>query len=126
MSRKTWKKPAIRSVGAAARKNRHADKDENRATAYHEAGHAVLQVLLPEADPLHKVTIIPRQHGRRHLLVPEKDRYGYGLKWLKATMRLACGGHRQEKASGDISSGGFHGHRPGHTHGPLTWCWIGA
>ncbi len=43
-----------------ARKSRKTDKEDSRATAYHEAGHAVLQYLLPDGDPLHKVTIIPR------------------------------------------------------------------
>ncbi len=90
-----------------ARKSRRSDKEENKATAYHEAGHAVLQILLPDADPLHKVSIIPRGNmGGATFSLPEKDRYGYGLKWLKATMRMACGGRiAEEKASGDISSG---------------------
>ena len=40
-------------------------EEEKRTTAYHEAGHALVAVLVPEADPLHKVTIIPRGHGPR-------------------------------------------------------------
>ena len=90
-----------------SRRSMRVDKDENRATAYHEAGHAVLQAIIPNADPLHKVTIIPRgQSLGATFSLPEKDRTGYGLKWLKATMRVACGGRiAEEKATGDIGSG---------------------
>ncbi len=90
-----------------ARKSRRIDKDENRATAFHEAGHAVLQALLKDADPLHKVTIIPRgQALGATFSLPEKDRLGYGLKYLRATMRVLCGGRiAEEKATGDVTSG---------------------
>ena len=90
-----------------SRKSRVREKDENRLVAYHEAGHAVLQVLLPDADPLHKVTIIPRgDMGGATFSLPAKDRMGYGLKWLNATLRMACGGRIAEtKAMGDVSSG---------------------
>jgi cell division protease FtsH len=90
-----------------AKKSRVREKDENKLVAYHEAGHAVLQVLLTDADPLHKVTIIPRgDYGGATFSLPEKDRHGYGLKWLRATMRMSCGGRiAEEKAMGDVSSG---------------------
>jgi cell division protease FtsH len=89
------------------KKSRIREKDENKLVAYHEAGHAVLQALLPDADPLHKVTIIPRgQAGGATFSLPEKDRMGYSLKYLLATMRMACGGRiAEQKAMGDISSG---------------------
>jgi cell division protease FtsH len=88
-------------------KSRVREKDENKLVAYHEAGHAVLQALLKDADPLHKVTIIPRgSSGGATFSLPEKDRMGYGLKWLHATMRVICGGRIAEaKAMDDVSSG---------------------
>jgi cell division protease FtsH len=90
-----------------ARKSRTRDEVENRATAYHEAGHAVLQAFLADADPLHKVTIIPRgQALGATFSLPEKDRWGYGAKWLNATMRVLCGGRiAEQRATGDIGSG---------------------
>ena len=90
-----------------AKKSRVREADENKLTAYHEAGHAVLQALQKDGDPLHKVTIIPRgSAGGATFSMPEKDRYGYGLKWLSATIRMACGGRIAEtKAMGDASSG---------------------
>ena len=90
-----------------ARKSARREKDDNRLTAYHEAGHAVLQSILPDADPLHKVTIIPRGNaGGATFSLPERDRMGYGLRWLKATMRVLCGGRiAEEKAIGDVSTG---------------------
>ena len=88
-------------------KSRVREKDENNLVAYHEAGHAVLQAMLTDADPLHKVTIIPRGNsGGATFSLPEKDRMGYGLKWLHATMRVICGGRIAEaKAMDDVSSG---------------------
>jgi len=90
-----------------AKRSRVREKDENKLVAYHEAGHAVLQAILTDADPLHKVTIIPRGGaGGATFSLPEKDRMGYGLKWLKATMRVLCGGRIAEaRAMGDMSSG---------------------
>src|SRR5204862_7457218 len=77
------------------------------ATAYHEAGHAVVQCLLEDADPVHKVTIIPRGNmGGATFSLPEKDRYGFGRKYLLATMRVLCGGRiAEERKTADISSG---------------------
>ena len=90
-----------------ANKSRVREKDENKLVAYHEAGHAVLQALLKDADPLHKVTIIPRGNaGGATFSLPEKDRMGYNLKWIHATMRMICGGRIAEaKAMDDVSSG---------------------
>ncbi len=90
-----------------SRKSHVREAEENHATAYHEAGHAVIQALLKEADPVHKVTIIPRgQSLGATFSLPEKDRVGYGLRWLSATMRVACGGRiAEQRATGDISSG---------------------
>ncbi len=90
-----------------AKKSRVRELEDNRLTAYHEAGHAVLQVLLKDADPLHKVTIVSRgAMGGATFSLPEKDRWGFGLKWLKATMRMACGGRiAEERAMSDVTSG---------------------
>jgi len=90
-----------------SKKSRVREKDENKLVAYHEAGHAVLQALTPDADPLHKVTIIPRgAAGGATFSLPEKDRMGYGLRWLRATMRILCGGRiAEQRAMDDASSG---------------------
>ncbi len=90
-----------------AKKSRRIEQQERIATAYHESGHAILQVLLPDADPLHKVTIIPRgQMMGVTFSLPEKDRYGYSRKYLLATMRVLCGGRIAEaRQNGDVSSG---------------------
>ncbi len=69
-----------------ANKSRVMDEKEKLATAYHEAGHAVVQHLLrPDSDPIHKVTVIPR--GRAlgaTMTLPEKDRYNYSKRWCTA------------------------------------------
>ncbi len=90
-----------------AKKSRVREAEENKLAAYHEAGHAVLHVLLPDGDPLHKVTIISRGGmGGTTYSLPEKDRMGYGVKWLKATIRVACGGRiAEQRAMGDATSG---------------------
>ena len=90
-----------------ARKSRRIEEQERVATAYHEAGHAVVQWLLEDADPVHKVTIIPRgQAMGATFSLPEKDRYGYGKRYLTATMRVLCGGRiAEQRKTGDVSSG---------------------
>jgi cell division protease FtsH len=90
-----------------ASKSRKIEELERVATAYHEAGHAVVQLVLPNADPVHKVTIIPRgQSGGATFSLPEKDRYFYNRKFLEASMRVLCGGRIAERRkTNDISSG---------------------
>jgi cell division protease FtsH len=90
-----------------ASKSRKVEELERVATAYHEAGHAVVQLVLPHADPVHKVTIIPRgQSGGATFSLPEKDRYFYNRKFLEASMRVLCGGRIAERRkTNDISSG---------------------
>ena len=90
-----------------ARKSRVIDEREKEMTAYHEAGHALVQLLTPEADPLHKVSIIPRgQAGGATFSLPEKDRYMYTRKYCEALIRVAIAGRLAEEMScGDIDSG---------------------
>ncbi|MEM0915039.1 MAG: ATP-dependent zinc metalloprotease FtsH [Planctomycetota bacterium] len=90
-----------------SRKSHKVEEEERVATAYHEAGHAVAQVLLENADPLHKVTIIPRGRAMGATFsLPEKDRHGYGLKHLLDTMRVLCGGRiAEQRKTDDVSSG---------------------
>ncbi len=90
-----------------ASKSRKVEEDDRLATAYHEAGHAVIQDLLPDADPLHKVTIIPRGRAMGSTMsLPEKDRMGYGQRYIHDTMRVLCGGRiAEKKRTEDISSG---------------------
>ena len=89
------------------RRSRVVEEEDRLATAYHEAGHAVLQIVLPNTDPLHKVTIIPRGNfGGASMSLPDKDRMGFGLKWLQSAMRVACGGRIAEEIKmGDVTSG---------------------
>ncbi len=91
-----------------AKKSRVMDEKEKTATAYHEAGHAVVQYLLrPDADPIHKVTIIPR--GRAlgaTMTLPEKDRYTYSKRWCMAYLKMTFGGRiAEEMFTGDINNG---------------------
>jgi cell division protease FtsH len=73
-------------------------EEEKRLTAYHEAGHALVAVLVPEADPLHKVTIIPRGMalGLTQQL-PLEDRYTYPRSYLEANLKVLMGGRLAEE-----------------------------
>ncbi|HOD81568.1 MAG: ATP-dependent zinc metalloprotease FtsH [Planctomycetes bacterium ADurb.Bin126] len=90
-----------------ARKSRVIDEKEKKITAYHEAGHALVQVLTPEADPLHKVSIIPRgSMGGATFSLPEKDRYLYTRSYCLALLRVCLAGRVAEQIfCGDVSSG---------------------
>ena len=89
------------------RKSAGYSQKDREYTAWHEAGHALLQVLLPDADPLHKVTIIPR--GRAlgaTMALPEKDVLNHTRKYFLAEIRICCGGRiAEELVLGDISTG---------------------
>jgi len=90
-----------------ARKSRVIDEKEKIATAYHEAGHAVVQFLVKDADPIHKVTIIPRGNfGGATMSLPEKDRNNLSRKWCIATMKTCFGGRiAEEMFCGDVNTG---------------------
>ena len=90
-----------------ANRSKQFEQAERELVAFHEAGHAMLQVVVPHADPLHKVTIIPRgQALGASMWLPDKDRAGQSRRYLEARMRVACGGRiAEQKHTGDISSG---------------------
>ena len=90
-----------------ARRSRVIDEEERVLTAWHEAGHAVVQYCSPGADPLHKVTIIPRgSYGGATFSLPEKDRTFHSRKYLLAELRILFGGRvAEELFLGEISSG---------------------
>ena len=89
------------------RKSAGFSAKERETTAWHEAGHALLQVLSPNADPLHKVTIIPR--GRAlgaTMALPKEDVLNHTRSWFLDQMAICCGGRIAEKLfTGDISTG---------------------
>ena len=83
------------------------DDREQRVVAYHEAGHALVAWLTPAADPVHKVTIIPR--GRALGVteqVPGEDHYNYSREYLLARLAVMLGGRTAEEiAIGDVTTG---------------------
>ncbi len=73
-------------------------EDERRLTAYHESGHAIVGLLVPDHDPVYKVTIIPR--GRAlgvTMFLPEQDRYSYSKQRLMSQMKSLFGGRIAEE-----------------------------
>ena len=71
---------------------------EKRNTAYHEAGHALSAYLLPDADPLHKVTIIPRGMALGVTTqLPEEDRYSYTREYMEASLTILLAGRVAEE-----------------------------
>jgi cell division protease FtsH len=90
-----------------AKRSRVVDEQDRKLTAYHEAGHAVIQALEPAADPLHKVSIIPRgPAGGATFSLPERDRMVYARDYLLATLRILFGGRiAEEEFFGEVSSG---------------------
>jgi cell division protease FtsH len=72
--------------------------DDCRLLAYHEAGHAVVAVMVPRADPIHKVSIVPR--GRSMGVtqqLPERDKYLYSKDYLRDRMTVMMGGRAAEE-----------------------------
>jgi cell division protease FtsH len=90
-----------------AKKSRVIDSKEREVTAYHEAGHTLVQSLLKEADPLHKVSIIPRgPMGGATFALPEKDRTMFTKRYCMALLQVCFGGRIAEEIfCDDISSG---------------------
>jgi cell division protease FtsH len=85
-------------IMGAERKGLVVSEEQRRTTAYHEAGHAILARILPGADPLHKITIIPR--GRSMGMtqqMPLDDRHAYSLEYLANRIKILLGGRTAEE-----------------------------
>ena len=101
------------SMGPERRSHIVSDK-ERRLTAYHESGHAIVAHLLPDADPVHKVTIIPRGGAGGYTMMLPTEEQNYATKsQLLARIRVALGGRCAEAlilkeisngASGDLQT----------------------
>jgi len=96
-----------RVIAGPERKSRLISQEEKRIVAYHEAGHAVVMNAVPEADPVHKVSIIARgMAGGYTLALPEDDRTLMPRKKLVADMVGLLGGRAAEElVFDDITSG---------------------
>ena len=88
-----------RVIAGPERKSRVINEREKRITAYHESGHALLTLLIPQADPLHKVSIIPRgaQALGYTMQLPIEDRYTVTKQELLARMTVMMGGRMAEE-----------------------------
>ena len=89
------------------RRSLEIDQNEKRTTAYHESGHAVVALTVKHADPVDKVTIIPRglSLGATHFM-PKKNRLSYWKTELLDQLAVLMGGRVAEEIFvGDMSSG---------------------
>jgi cell division protease FtsH len=98
---------ALEKVQLGTARNVVIPEEERRRTAYHEAGHALIGMLQPGADPVRRVSIIPR--GRAlgvTLSTPDSDRYGYDANYLRGRIIGALGGMAAEQEVFDVVTTG--------------------
>ena len=82
----------------AERRSSVMTQEEKELTAYHEAGHAILALNVPSADPLHKATIIPRGRALGMVMqLPEGDRYSMRYKFMTSRLAIMMGGRVAEE-----------------------------
>lgn len=92
-----FEKAKDKVIMGTERRSMVMNEAEKKLTAYHEAGHAIVGLLVPEHDPVHKVTIIPR--GRAlgvTMFLPEADRYSYSREHLESKISSLFGGRLAE------------------------------
>jgi cell division protease FtsH len=96
-----------RVISGPERKSRIISEKEKAITAYHEVGHALVAVMMPNLDPLHKVTIVARGlAGGYTRLLPAEDRYLYTKSQFEETLAFSLGGHAAEQLIfGDVTTG---------------------
>ncbi len=96
-----------RVISGPERKSRIISDEEKKVIAYHESGHALVGHVLPNADPVHKVTIIPRGRALGYTLaLPEEDRFLERRDALLDDLAMFLGGRvAEEIAIGDITTG---------------------
>ena len=96
-----------RVIAGTEKKSRVMNENERKLTAYHEAGHAVVMKLLPNSDPIHEISIIPRgMAGGYTMSLPKEDRsYTLKSKLLDDMVGLLGGRVAEKLILGDISTG---------------------
>ena len=96
-----------RVMAGPERKSKVMSDDEKKLTAYHEGGHALVGMMLKHADPVHKVTIIPRgRAGGYTLMLPKEDRNYATRSELLDKLKVAMGGRvAEEIVLNEISTG---------------------
>jgi cell division protease FtsH len=96
-----------RVVAGPARKSRIISEREKAITAYHEIGHALVARMLPNTDPVHKVSIVARgQAGGFTMLLPTEDRYLWSKAQFEDMLAYALGGHAAELIIfGEVTTG---------------------
>ncbi|MBL8725472.1 MAG: ATP-dependent zinc metalloprotease FtsH [Planctomycetes bacterium] len=89
------------------KKSRAIEEEDKKVTAYHEAGHAIVSLLTPDQDPVHKVTIVSRGRALGSTMsLPEKDDYNHWRKKLLGRIAVCFGGRiAEELVFGDVSAG---------------------
>ncbi len=100
-------KSVIKVIAGPEKRSRVIPEHERRLTAYHEAGHAVVMHALPDLDPVHQITIVPRgQAGGMTIYLPDEDRSYLSRSYLLDNIAGLLGGRAAEQlVLGDISSG---------------------
>jgi cell division protease FtsH len=98
---------AVEKIVLGAARNVMQSDEDRRRIAYHEAGHAIVGMLTPGADPVRKVSIIPRGQALGVTLsAPELDRFNYDENYLMSKIKVACGGRvAEELVFGDVTTG---------------------
>ena len=98
---------ALEKIVLGAERKILLSAEERERTAYHESGHALLGMLTPGADPVRKISIIPRGQALGVTLQsPDTDRYGYSSRYLRGRIVGALGGRAAEElVYGDITTG---------------------
>src|SRR5210317_1372129 len=82
----------------AERRSMVMTEDEKKLTAYHEGGHALVSFNMTGYDPIHKATIIPRGRALGMVMnLPERDKHGHSIKYLKARLAVCFGGRVAEE-----------------------------
>ena len=100
-------KSVIKVIAGPEKRSRVIPEHERRLTAYHEAGHAVVMHALPDLDPVHQITIVPRgQAGGMTIYLPDEDRSYLSRSYMLDRIAGLLGGRAAEQlVLGDISTG---------------------
>ena len=103
-----FQEAADRIIGGLEKKNRAMNPHEKEVVAYHESGHALVAMIVPHVDPVHKISIIPRGIGALGYTqqVPTEDRYLMTRQELLNRLQVLLGGRvAEEIVFGDVSTG---------------------